>query len=148
MSFCARGKFWEKEPHTHSPPPLSVVGVSNIKYLHKVTVKISLTVPGKDIGQTHSGSLEGKSTITAWKLAPRWKYVKQVTIVTVPPYPCPFLTLSRDVGFHHQLVPSSREVLFAWFWFLDFISVCCLFSLVGLRFLACTVIHQNWACRW
>jgi hypothetical protein len=29
MSFCARGKFWEKEPHTHSPPPLSVVGVSN-----------------------------------------------------------------------------------------------------------------------
>jgi hypothetical protein len=21
MSFCARGKFWEKEPHTHSPPP-------------------------------------------------------------------------------------------------------------------------------
>jgi fructose-bisphosphate aldolase class 1 len=29
MSFCARGKFWEKEPHTHSHPPLSVVGVSN-----------------------------------------------------------------------------------------------------------------------
>ena len=26
----ARGMFWEKEPHTHSPPPLSVVGVSNI----------------------------------------------------------------------------------------------------------------------
>jgi hypothetical protein len=21
MSFCARGNFWEKEPHTHSPPP-------------------------------------------------------------------------------------------------------------------------------
>jgi hypothetical protein len=34
MSFCARGKFWEKEPHTHSPPPLSVVGVSNSKH-HK-----------------------------------------------------------------------------------------------------------------
>jgi hypothetical protein len=41
------------------------------RYLHKVTVKGSLTVPGTDIGQTHSGSLEGKSTITAWKLAPR-----------------------------------------------------------------------------
>jgi hypothetical protein len=28
--FCVRGKFWEKDPHTHSPPPpLSVVGVSN-----------------------------------------------------------------------------------------------------------------------
>jgi hypothetical protein len=41
------------------------------RVLHKVTVKGSLTVPGADIGQTHSGSLEGKSTITAWKLAPR-----------------------------------------------------------------------------
>jgi hypothetical protein len=41
------------------------------RYLHKVTVKGSLTVPGTDIGQTHSGSLEGKSTITAWKLALR-----------------------------------------------------------------------------
>jgi hypothetical protein len=41
------------------------------RYLHKVTVKGSLTVPGINIGQTHSGSLEGKSTITAWKLAPR-----------------------------------------------------------------------------
>jgi hypothetical protein len=27
--FCVRGKFWEKHPHTHSPPPLSVVGVYN-----------------------------------------------------------------------------------------------------------------------
>jgi hypothetical protein len=27
--FYVRGKFWEKDPHTHSPPPLSVVGVSN-----------------------------------------------------------------------------------------------------------------------
>ena len=35
------------------------------RVLHKVTVKGSLTVPGEDIGQTHSGSLEGKSTITA-----------------------------------------------------------------------------------
>ena len=59
---------------------------------HKVTVKGSLTVPRKDVGQTHSGSLEGKSTITAWKLAPRRKSVKQITIVTVPPYPRPFWT--------------------------------------------------------
>ena len=41
------------------------------RVLHKVMVKGSLTVPGEDIGQTHSGSLEGKSTITAWKLALR-----------------------------------------------------------------------------
>ena len=34
------------------------------RVLHKVTMKGSLTVPGADIGQTHSGSLEGKSTIT------------------------------------------------------------------------------------
>ena len=46
------------------------------RVLHKVTVKGSLTVPGEDIGQTHSGSLEGKSTITAWKLAPSRKSVK------------------------------------------------------------------------
>jgi hypothetical protein len=52
---------------------------------HKVTVKGSLTVPGTDVGQTHSGSLEGKSTITAWKLAPRRKSIKQVTNVTDPP---------------------------------------------------------------
>ena len=37
------------------------------RVLHKVTVTGSLTVPRTDIGQTHSGSLEGKSTITAWK---------------------------------------------------------------------------------
>ena len=55
------------------------------RFLHKVTVTGSLTVPGADIGQTHSGSLEGKSTITAWKLAPRWKSIKQVAIVTIPP---------------------------------------------------------------
>jgi hypothetical protein len=41
------------------------------RVLHKVTVKGSLTVPGADIGQTHSGSLEGKSIITTWKLTPR-----------------------------------------------------------------------------
>jgi hypothetical protein len=62
------------------------------RVLHKVMVMRSLTVPGEDIGQTHSGSLEGKSTIIAWKLAPRRKSVKQVTIVTVPPYPRPFWT--------------------------------------------------------
>ena len=38
---------------------------------HKVTVKGSLTVHGTNIGQTHSGSLEGKSTIIVWKIAPR-----------------------------------------------------------------------------
>jgi hypothetical protein len=62
------------------------------RVLHKVTVMGSLTVPGTDIGQTHSGSLEGKSTITAWKLAPRSKSVNQVAIVTIPPYPHPFWT--------------------------------------------------------
>jgi hypothetical protein len=62
------------------------------RVLHKVTVMGSLTVLGADIGQTHSGSLEGKSTIIAWKLAPRRKSVKQVTIVTVPPYLHPFWT--------------------------------------------------------
>jgi hypothetical protein len=45
---------------------------------HKVMVRGSLTIPGIDVGQTHSGSLEGKSTITAWKLAPRHKSIKQV----------------------------------------------------------------------
>ena len=29
--------FWEKEPHTHSPPPLSVVGVSNIHVVRGVS---------------------------------------------------------------------------------------------------------------
>jgi hypothetical protein len=60
------------------------------RVLHKVTVTGSLTIPGEYIGQTHSGSLEGKSTITVWKLAPRRKSVKQVAIVTIPPYPRPF----------------------------------------------------------
>jgi hypothetical protein len=63
---------------------------------HKVMVKGSLTVPGTDVGQTHSGSLEGKSTITAWKLAPRHKSVKQVANVTDPPAlspPIPILIL-------------------------------------------------------
>jgi hypothetical protein len=41
------------------------------RVLHKVTVKGSLTVPRANIGQTHLGSLDGKSTITAWNLAPR-----------------------------------------------------------------------------
>jgi hypothetical protein len=52
---------------------------------HKVTMKESLTVPGIDIGQTHSGSLEGKSSIIAWNLAPRRKSIKQVANVTDPP---------------------------------------------------------------
>jgi hypothetical protein len=29
MIFCKEGRFWKKEPHTHLPLPLSVVGVSN-----------------------------------------------------------------------------------------------------------------------
>jgi hypothetical protein len=41
------------------------------RVLHKVIVKGNLTVPRKNIGQNRSGSLEGKSTLTAWKLAPR-----------------------------------------------------------------------------
>jgi hypothetical protein len=52
---------------------------------HKVMVKGSLIVPGTDVGQTHSGSLEGKSTITVWKLSPRCKSIKNVTNVTDPP---------------------------------------------------------------
>jgi hypothetical protein len=68
---------------------------------HKVTVKGSLTVPGTDVGQTHSGSLEGKSTITAWKLAPRHKSIKQVTNVTDPPalsLPLPILISRRWIS--------------------------------------------------
>jgi hypothetical protein len=48
-------------------------------------VKGSLTVPGTDVGQTHSGSLEGKSTFTAWNIAPRHKSIKKVTNVIDPP---------------------------------------------------------------
>jgi hypothetical protein len=55
------------------------------RVLHEVMVKGSLIVPGTDVGQTHSGSLEGKSKITTWKLAPRHKSVKQVANVTDPP---------------------------------------------------------------
>jgi hypothetical protein len=71
------------------------------RVLHKVTVKGSLTVPGTDVGQTHSGSLEGKSTITAWKLAPRCKSVKQVSNVTDPPTlspPLPILISRRWIS--------------------------------------------------
>jgi hypothetical protein len=52
---------------------------------HKVMVKGSLIVLGTDIFQTPSGSLEGKSTITAWRITPRHNSVKQVTNVTDPP---------------------------------------------------------------
>jgi hypothetical protein len=55
------------------------------RVLHKVTMKGSLTVPGTDVSQTHLGFLEGKSTITAWKLAPRCKSVKKVANITDPP---------------------------------------------------------------
>jgi hypothetical protein len=54
------------------------------RVLHKVTVKGSLTVLGTNVGQTHLGSLEGKSTFTAWKLARRHKSVKKVSNITDP----------------------------------------------------------------
>jgi hypothetical protein len=68
---------------------------------HEVTMKGSLTVPGTDIGQTHSGSLEGKSTITTWNLGPRRKSIKQVTNVTDPPTlspPLPILISRRWIS--------------------------------------------------
>jgi hypothetical protein len=68
---------------------------------HKVAVKGSLTVPRTDVGQTHLGSLEGKSTITAWKLAQRHKTVKQVANVTDPPAlspPLPILISRRWIS--------------------------------------------------
>jgi hypothetical protein len=71
------------------------------KVTHKVMVKGSLTVPRKNVGQTHSGSLEGKSTINAWKLAPRRKSIKQVTNVTDPPAlssPLPILISRRWIS--------------------------------------------------
>ena len=56
------------------------------RFLLKVTEEGKVfVVPGIDVDQTHSGSLEGKSTITAWKLAPRRKSVNQVVNVTFPP---------------------------------------------------------------
>jgi hypothetical protein len=68
---------------------------------HKVMVRGSLTVPGTDVGQTHSGSLEGKSTITPWKLAPRRKSIKQITNVTDLPdlsLPLPILISRRWIS--------------------------------------------------
>jgi hypothetical protein len=76
---------------------------------HKVTVKGSLTVPGIDVGQTHSGSLEGKSTITAWKLAPRHKSVKQVTNVTDPPALSPPLPIL--ISRHWISSPTSGFII-------------------------------------
>jgi hypothetical protein len=60
---------------------------------HKVMVKGSLTVPRTDVGQTHLGSLEGKSTITACKLALRHKSIKKVANVTDPPALSPTLPI-------------------------------------------------------
>jgi hypothetical protein len=58
--------------YTHPVADCELVSLVAIilRYLHEVIVKGSLTITGTDIGQTHSRSLEGKSTITAWKLAP------------------------------------------------------------------------------
>ena len=70
--------------YTHPGANCELVSLVAIifRYLHNVMVKGSLTVPGTYVGQTHWCSLEGKSTITAWKLAPRHKSVKQVANVT------------------------------------------------------------------
>jgi hypothetical protein len=71
------------------------------RVLHEVTVKGSLTVPRTDVGQTHSGSLEGKSKFTMWMLAPRCKFVKQVTNITDPPslsLPLPVLILQHWIS--------------------------------------------------
>jgi hypothetical protein len=76
---------------------------------HKVTVKGSLTIPGTDVGQTHSGSLEGKSTITAWNLAPRRKSVKQVTNVTNPPALSPPLPIL--ISRHWISSPASGFII-------------------------------------
>jgi hypothetical protein len=70
-----------------------------LRFLHKVTVKGSLSVPGTEIGQTHSGFLEGKSTITAWKLAPRHNSIKKVANIIDP------LALS-----------SPLPILISWHW--------------------------------
>jgi hypothetical protein len=54
--------------------------------IHEMAVKGKVfVVPGIDVGQTHSGSLEGKSMFIMWNLAPRRKSVKQVINVTFPP---------------------------------------------------------------
>jgi hypothetical protein len=76
---------------------------------HKVTVKGSLTVPGIDVGQTHLGSLEGKSTITAWKLAPRHKSIKQVANITDPPALSPPLPIL--ISRHWISSPTSGFII-------------------------------------
>jgi hypothetical protein len=43
-AFCVRGIFLEKEPHTHSPPPLSVVGVSNRGFLLEEAYYLKLSL--------------------------------------------------------------------------------------------------------
>ena len=75
----------------------------------KVTVKGSLTVPGTDVGQTHSGSLEVKSTITTWKLAPRRKSVKYVANVTDPPALSPPLPIL--ISRHWISSPTSGFII-------------------------------------
>jgi hypothetical protein len=76
---------------------------------HKVMMKGSLIVPGTDIGQTHSSSLEGKSTITTWKLAPRRKSVKQVTNITDPPALSPPLPIL--ISRHWISSPTSGFIM-------------------------------------
>jgi hypothetical protein len=107
------------------------------RILHEVTVKGSLTIPGTDVGQTHSGSVEGKSKITVWKLAPRHKSIKQVANVTDPPalsLPLPILISRRWIS-----SPTSRFIVGSFFLlFASHIrSVCCLCFLVDLRSSQC-----------
>jgi hypothetical protein len=84
------------------------------------------TVPGIDVGQTHSGSLEGIPTIYVWELAPRCKSIKQVINVTFPPaLSQPLLTL-----FPRRWISSPTSVLHC-----EKVLFACLLT----RFLACAV---------
>jgi hypothetical protein len=90
--------------------------------IHEVTVKGKVfTVLGIDVGQTHLGSLEGKSMFIVWKVAPRRKSVKKVINVTFPPaLSQPLLTLfpQRWISSPTSAFIVRRFCLFACF--LDF----------------------------
>ena len=78
-------------------------------------------VPRIDVGQTHSGSLEGKSTFIVWNLAPRCKSIKKVVTITFPPaLSQPLLTLfpRRWISSPTSAFIVRRFCLFACF--LDF----------------------------
>jgi len=80
--FCVREKFWEKDPHTHSPPPLSVVGVSN-------TFHILISCPfSKKVWTKTSSSLRQRSIWTGDTLELAWKnwsrYPRNKELKTLP----------------------------------------------------------------